>query len=239
MTKNVHYGTAQVVSSDGRAPGTRYDSSERLAAIPCSKRTAPSKGKQKVYVATTEQIWQFRDAMPEHLRAAVLLGAFAGLRIGEVCGLRVADVDFMRGIVHPVQQYGGGDLKTPGSSAAIPIPRDLANMLGASVQRFGTDHMVTDGDGRPMSPSGLTKAVQMARATVPGLPAKFSFHDCRHYFASLLIQSGADVKTCQARMRHASAVTTLDTYGHLWPDADESTRAAVGAVITARLAVNG
>jgi hypothetical protein len=36
-------------------------------------------------------------------------------------------------------------------------------------------------------------------------------------------------------MRHASARTTLDTYGHLWPDADESTRTAVGAVIAARI----
>jgi hypothetical protein len=37
-------------------------------------------------------------------------------------------------------------------------------------------------------------------------------------------------------MRHASGRTTLDTFGHLWPDADESTRAAVGAVITELLA---
>ena len=35
--------------------------------------------------------------------------------------------------------------------------------------------------------------------------------------ASLLIASGADVKVVQARLRHASAKTTLDTYGHLWP----------------------
>ena len=35
-------------------------------------------------------------------------------------------------------------------------------------------------------------------------------------------------------MRHASAQTTLDTYGHLWPDRDESTRAAVEAVFQAR-----
>jgi hypothetical protein len=38
----------------------------------------------------------------------------------------------------------------------------------------------------------------------------------------------------QARMRHATAVTTLDVYGHLLPDADESTRAAVGAAIRER-----
>ena len=37
-------------------------------------------------------------------------------------------------------------------------------------------------------------------------------------------------------MRHASARTTLDTYGHLWPDADESTRSAIGAVIAKRMA---
>jgi hypothetical protein len=36
-------------------------------------------------------------------------------------------------------------------------------------------------------------------------------------------------------MRHASATTTLDTYGHLWPDADESTRIAIGAVIAERI----
>jgi hypothetical protein len=56
----------------------------------------------------------------------------------------------------------------------------------------------------------------------------------QHYLASLLIASGADVKVVQARLRHASAKTTLDTYGQLWPDADESTRGAVAAVLAAR-----
>jgi hypothetical protein len=56
----------------------------------------------------------------------------------------------------------------------------------------------------------------------------------RHYLASLLIATGLDVKVVQAWLRHASAKTTLDTYGHLWPDADESARAAIGAVLAAR-----
>src|ERR1700722_3359408 len=41
---------------------------------------------------------------------------------------------------------------------------------------------------------------------------------------SLLIDSGCDVKTVQARMRHSSAKTTLDVYGHMWPERDETTR---------------
>ena len=68
----------------------------------------------------------------------------------------------------------------------------------------------------------------------PGPPCGLPPSRPTHYFASLLIASGADVKTVQARLRHASAKTTLDTYGHIWPDRDESTRAAVDAVITAR-----
>ena len=71
-----------------------------LGRNPCSRRTSPPMGKAKVYVATTEQIWAIHDEVPDHLQVAVLLGAFAGLRIAEVCGLQTADVDFIRGVVH-------------------------------------------------------------------------------------------------------------------------------------------
>ena len=75
----------------------------------------------------------------------------------------------------------------------------------------------------------------MHGSRLTGCPLAFGFHDLRHYLASLLIASGVDdVKVVQARLRHASAKTTLDAYGHLWPDADESTRTAVAAVLTAR-----
>ena len=77
--------------------------------------------------------------------------------------------------------------------------------------------------------------MRKARSEVKGLPTGFRYHDLRHYFASLLIAFGGDVKTVQARLRHASAKTTLDTYGHIWPDRDESTRAAVDAVLAAYL----
>ncbi|WP_337587849.1 tyrosine-type recombinase/integrase [Serinicoccus marinus] len=47
-----------------------------------------------------------------------------------------------------------------------------------------------------------------AREQVDGLPEGFRFHDLRHYFASMLIASGLDVKVVQTRLRHASARTT-------------------------------
>ena len=67
-----------------------------------------------------------------------------------------------------------------------------------------------------------------------GLPAGFRYHDLRHHFASLLIARGADMKTVQARLLHGSAKTTSDTYGHLWPDKDESTKAVIDAVVDSK-----
>lgn len=206
-----------------------------LARNPCSRRTSPGAGKQRPYVATTEQVWALHEAFPEHLAPAVLLGAFVGLRTAEACGLRVADVDFMRGIVRPVVQWPGEPLKTETSRTAVPIPAELAMELSAAVARWPGETVLTDGIGRPASPWSIERAIRSARGRVPGLPSEgFRFHDLRHYLASLLIASGADVKVVQARLRHASATTTLNTYAHLWPDADESTRAAVGVVLAAR-----
>lgn len=211
-----------------------------LGRNPCSKRTSPPMGKAKVYVATTEQVWAIHDAVPDHLQVAVLLGAFAGLRVAEVAGLRVADVDFIRGVVHPVEQWPGKPLKTDGSAQAIPIPQDLALLLSASVQKYPSTMMVTNGPGTDRcGPWIIERAIRDVRESIDGLPEGFSFHDLRHYFASLLIASGANIKTAQARMRHASARTTLDTYGHMWPDADESTRSAIGAVIAKRMDSGG
>ncbi len=81
----------------------------------------------------TEQVWALHDAMPEHLRAAVLLGAFAGLRVSEVCWLRVRDVDYMHGVIHPTVQYPSETLKSDTASMPVPIPQDLAMALAAHV----------------------------------------------------------------------------------------------------------
>lgn len=205
-----------------------------VAKSPCSRRTSPSAGKQRAYVATTEQVWALHDAMPEHLRAAMLLGAFSGLRLAEACGLRVSDVDFMRGVVAPAVQYPAQPLKSETSQTPVPIGQSLALELSAHVARWSAETVLVDMLGQQLAPWTLERAMRTARAKVPGLPPDFRFHDLRHYYASMLIASGADVKVVQARLRHASAKTTLDTYGHLWPDSDDSTRAAIDSAMTAR-----
>ncbi|CAL4859676.1 site-specific integrase [Microbacterium sp. MM2322] len=198
---------------------------------PCSRRTSPPAANQRPYVATTEQVLALHDALPAHFRPVVLLGAFAGLRVAEIAVLRVSYVDFMRGIITPAIQYPAEELKTDTSKNPIPIPIELAVMLNANPVRWGSDTIVVGAFGRPVAPYTIEQAFAAVRGAIEGLPGGFRIHDLRHYFASLLIAAGLDIKTAQARLRHASAKTTLDTYGHVWPDRDQSSRAAVAAAL--------
>lgn len=237
--------------NDGYADSYVYALHARLAQVmsdavhdgivprsPCSRRTSPGQGKQRPYVATTEQVWALHDAVPEHLRAAILLGAFAGLRLAETCGLRVADVDFMRGIVHPTVQYPAEPLKSETAQTAVPVSQSLAAELSAHVARFPRrgEWLLSNEWGKQLAPWTLERAVRAARTEAEGLPVDFRYHDLRHYYASLLIASGEDVKVVQERLRHASAKTTLDTYSHLFDKrrSGDSTRAAIEAVFVAR-----
>ena len=55
-----------------------------------------------------------------------------------------------------------------------------------------------------------------------------TLHDLRHFYASGLIAAGCDVVTVQRALGHAKATTTLNTYAHLWPSAEDRTRQAAG-----------
>lgn len=257
------------LKSEGLEPSYVYALHARLAQLysdaiedglvarsPCSRKTAPPGGKQKPYVASTEQLWALYDAMPDNIKPAVLVGAFMGARLAEAGGLMIADLDLMRGVWSPAWQYPDVELKTETSKTPVSFAQTLALELAAHIeatqrQRNG-EWLLCDQWGDRLAPWTIQRAFRRVRSAhadplpadhekdcrgclIPGLPEEFSYHDLRHYFASMLIADGADVKKVQAALRHASAKTTLDTYSHLWPDADESIRSAGEKVLRARM----
>jgi integrase len=128
--------TAQL-KAEGRADSYVYALHARLSQLfsdavhddivprnPCSRRTSPGTGKQRPYVATTEQVWALHNAVPAGIRPAILLGAHAGLRLAEAAALRPEDVDFFRGVVSPTIQWPNEPLKSDTSKTRIPIPND-------------------------------------------------------------------------------------------------------------------
>ena len=76
-------------------------------------------------------------------------------------------------------------------------------------------------DGQPLRPPTTTHwfgaAVKRCQAADPEFP-RVTVHELRRTAASLMIASGANVKTVQSQLGHKTATMTLDQYGHLFPD---------------------
>jgi integrase len=60
-------------------------------------------------------------------------------------------------------------------------------------------------------------------------------HDLRHYYPSGLIAAGCDAVTVQRALGHAIATVMLNTYAHLWPTAEDRTRAAAASMLAEAL----
>lgn len=90
--------------------------------------------------------------------------------------------------------------------------------------------MFTTAAGLPVRRTRFSSIWRTA-ATAAGLGDEVTFHDLRHYYASLLVRHGESVKVVQKRLGHKNAAETLDTYSHLWPDSEDRTREAVDEVL--------
>jgi integrase len=71
------------------------------------------------------------------------------------------------------------------------------------------------------------------------VPKGTRFHDLRHFYASTLIAANLNPKVIQARLGHATITETMDTYGHLFPDAEDLGRGAIDGIFAVALTEQG
>lgn len=212
----------------------------RILANPCEGTRLPKVSRAKVEPLTTAQVRQLEAALPERLRALVTFAAGTGLRQGEVLGLTLDRLHMLRREVVVDRQLITrvkldpvlGPPKTPASVRTVPLPNSVITVMAAHLAAFppGPEGFVfTLEDGKPITRQAFGRVWRPAAATAD-VPLGTGMHALRHYYASLLIRYGESVKTVQARLGHASASETLDTYSHLWPDSDDRTRDAIDSV---------
>ena len=183
--------------------------------------------------------------------AAVHVAVMTGMRRGEVYGLRWQDVDLPGRCIFVRQtiQYDvsrGVFFKEPKnrhSRRQVAITPEDADVLRKHRQRqlekriqlgeVYQDHglVFCQDDGNPTHPDTITKWFPRFMAN-NGLP-RLRFHDLRHTHVTLLIKAGVDIKTVSKRVGHASATMTLNNYGHVLPDQQESAALKLAALIRA------
>jgi integrase len=202
--------TPRVSSAARRSPAPKNGPYARYAA----KRKTGSSSPPAVRPSPADAVAQLAAAVEPRYRAAVVLLAGSGLRIGELCGLRVADVDWLRRVVRVERQRlpGGelGPVKTATSARTVPLGAVVLDELAAHLAAHPSgEWLFTRPDGAPLDYRTWLRVWTRARRAT-GLDVHT--HDLRHLYASALIADGASVKVVQQRLGHASAAVTLDMY---------------------------
>lgn len=223
---------------------------ELIAKSPCRDIQLPEVMKKAKPVMSGDQVRTVADQVPQRYRAVVMLAAGSGLRQGEMFGLEVRHVDFLRRTLTVEQQLVSsptylGELKTPASYRTIPLTTDTVDMLAEHLAQYPpavveledrtnprkvvtrkASLMFSTPNGAPVRRSLWSKILAPA-IRAADLPERSGLHALRRFYASLLIRYGEGVKVVQERLGHASAAVTLDTYAGLWPDNEDRTREAV------------
>ena len=205
-----------------------------IAATPCADIKLPTKAPNRAQVLLPDQVSALVAVVPERYRVLVLTAAATGMRPSEVFGLTVDRVDFLRRTITVDQQLvrspeGGvalGPPKTAASYRTIPVPQALIDELAAHLSQWPAHSggvLFTNARGLPVQGHPFAEVWRTAKKAAK-IPAWATPHHLRHYYASVLIQSGSSIKVVQQRLGHSSAKTTLDIYGHLFPDEDDRTR---------------
>lgn len=143
----------------------------------------------------------------------VLLAGDAGLRAGEMRGLRWTDIDLTRKELRVRQQETGKqEVKSPKSkkSRVLPMTTRLAEALKA--HRHLCERVLINPYGRPLSMGGVRLYLVRLQKKVK-LPPKGP-HQLRHTFASRCVAAGVDVRELQELLGHSSLLTT-ERYVHL------------------------
>ena len=197
----------------------------------------PARKHEKIVPLTREQVWKLIDAAKEvggvgH--GIVFMDAFTGLRRNEILALRFTDIDWLNRevvvskAISKFQANDGahkwlwkiGGPKSMKSNRRVALPESVIELLSGLRQTSKEpEGLIFPGtDDCLMDPDYFNAEIFAPIAKHAGMEG-VRFHDLRHFFASMLISQGESPKYVCDQMGHSSIQITLDTYGHLFPQA--------------------
>ena len=215
-----------------------------VAVNPTIGLSLPAVRSGRVRIASPAEAELLLAALANRDRALWATALYAGLRRGELMGLRWCDVDLARGVLEVAQAWDpkehrmvspkstAGTRRVPIAAAlrAFLVPLSLTAAIDSQRLVFGTGDV-------PFSASPLYERALRAWRKVGLRP--ICLHDCRHTFASLMIAAGVNAKALSTFMGHATISITLDRYGHLMPGAEDEAAALMDAYLQAARVATG
>lgn len=220
-----------------------YNPSERID-LPNGASKRPKR------IASAEEAAALLAALHEEDRPIWATAFYAGLRRGELQALRACDIDFEANVIAVERGWdqveGVIEPKSLAGRRTIPLLAILRDYLNGSLEssgRSGEDLVFGRTTERAFYASTIDhrakRAWKLANECAEearegeGRLKPITLHECRHTFASLLIDAGANPKAIQQFMGHSKIQTTFDVYGHLLPGSHDEVRQRMDAYLTA------
>jgi len=187
----------------------------RLHVNPCAAVRPPKPGRSAMQFLSVAQVEALAAAITPRYRAFILLGAYGGLRWGEMRALRPEHFDGKA--VTVVEQLGGADLKTKSSRRRVQLPAAIAAELTAHIETYPGRYIFTNMAGNALHHSSFTSQQYKKALVKAGIDRDTTIHALRHTCASLMIASGAFPKMVSEYLGHKNIGITMNDYGHLFP----------------------
>jgi len=173
----------------------------------------PMERRRKARLLTTDEIAKLAQTLHEPARTIFLMGTLTGLRIGELLGLQIQDVDLVQTRVSIRRDvYCGrvGSPKTSGSERQVPLAAPLIPVLNAWLaKREGkSDWLFPSAAGTPLRDRNLLRRQVWPACARPGIE-RFGWHSLRHTFSTYNGNAGVAVPVLQSLLGHASPETTM------------------------------
>lgn len=170
---------------------------------------SPRKGQKLPVVLSLDEVAQFFEGIVGLKHRAILMTAYAaGLRISEVVGLRVADIDSRRMTIRICQGKGRKDREVMLSPRLLVVLREYWKVARPKEWLFPGDV-----PGNPIT-DGAVHRICVRAAQESGLGKHITIHTLRHSFATHLLEGGTDLRTIQVLLGHRSLRTTA-VYTHV------------------------
>lgn len=157
----------------------------------------------------------------------IVISALTGLRISEVLGLLVSEVDTKNRVIkvrkqkHPTSS-ARVPLKSSHSLRDVPYPDSLHPILVSLTQNSLAGSFLCSPDGeRPYSSVYITKIFSRA---CNHLGLSYTFHSLRHFYASMMIDAGIPIPALSKILGHSSITITMSVYVHALDDAQDVAR---------------
>lgn len=209
----------------------RFCVENNLCSPISGKIVRPAKTRKDIKILSFEEQRVLEEILLTDInetKIGILLSLYAGLRVGEVCGLRWENIDLENGLIHidssverikNINKQNGAsktvlilsDTKSDTSNRTIPISNILQKILLENKQN--NNRFVIEGKMYPYAdPRTLQYAFKKCLKECE-LP-EINYHALRHTFATRCVEAGVDIKSLSEILGHSNVNITLNTYVH-------------------------